>query len=106
MVAGEHTDPSSDSAVMTFIAPLTDPPPPLDHASADSDAAAEPAVKPHPADMVLHLANGDFTWESEPVAMHAFADDGEDWPAFRTTPWIPPPTIDTSADRQSAAGHA
>ncbi|KAK3283101.1 hypothetical protein CYMTET_9191 [Cymbomonas tetramitiformis] len=101
VVAGEQTDPAPADpepagSVMTFIAPVPAPPPPLDHAPADSDgAAAEPAAKPHSADMAPHSASGDFTWEPKPVAMHALIDDGEDWPAFRTTPWIPP-TTDTS----------
>ncbi|KAK3239091.1 hypothetical protein CYMTET_50952 [Cymbomonas tetramitiformis] len=95
-------DPEPAGSLMTFIAPVPDPPPPLDHAAADSDAdVAEPAAKPHPADMASHPASGDFTYEAEPVAMHAVLDDDEDWPAYRSTPWIP--SIGTSTGRQAPA---
>ncbi|KAK3233826.1 hypothetical protein CYMTET_55900, partial [Cymbomonas tetramitiformis] len=56
--------------------------------------------------MAQHPSDGDFASELEPVATLGFADLGdEDWPAFRSTPWIPP-TIDSSATRQPAADHA
>ncbi|KAK3239423.1 hypothetical protein CYMTET_50655 [Cymbomonas tetramitiformis] len=100
VVPEEQRDPPSDAAVMTFIAPLPDPPPCFDHSpSADSDVHSVPTEHPRSADMAQHPAGLDFTFEPEPVAMLGFAEGDEDWPAFRETTWTPP-TIDTSASRQ------
>ncbi|KAK3264335.1 hypothetical protein CYMTET_26915 [Cymbomonas tetramitiformis] len=51
VVADERGDPPSDAtAATTFVSPLPDPPPHLDHPpAADSDAHSVPAEQPHPA---------------------------------------------------------
>ncbi|KAK3273172.1 hypothetical protein CYMTET_18575, partial [Cymbomonas tetramitiformis] len=106
VVADEQADPAPADpepvgSVMTFIAPVPDPPPPLDHAAAGSDGdVAEPAAKTHPTDAAPYPAS-DSDCEAEPAAMHALLDDDEDWPAFRSTPWIP--QFNGSADRRAPA---
>ncbi|KAK3283212.1 hypothetical protein CYMTET_9082 [Cymbomonas tetramitiformis] len=96
-------DSAPAGSAMTFVAPVSDHPPPLDRAPPGSDGGvSEPPPKQHPADMALHPASVDFTYTPEPVALHPFIVDTEEWPAFRSTPWVPP-TIGASADRPAAA---
>ncbi|KAK3284937.1 hypothetical protein CYMTET_7434 [Cymbomonas tetramitiformis] len=56
-----------------------------------------PTAKPHPADLALHPARTDFTWDSEEVAMLGFVEGDAGLPAFRETTWIPSPAINNPA---------
>ncbi|KAK3234437.1 hypothetical protein CYMTET_55308 [Cymbomonas tetramitiformis] len=104
VVSGEQPDPPLDASAMTFVAPLPDPPPRLDHPPlAEPHGGTAPAEDLHPAGMVQHPSDEDFTCELEPIAMLGFADtEDEEWPALRSKPWIPP-TIGSSASHQPAA---
>ncbi|KAK3265017.1 hypothetical protein CYMTET_26272 [Cymbomonas tetramitiformis] len=104
VVHDEGTDPAPpDSApaasAMTFNAPVADDSLPLDHVL----PASGEDVSEHSTGAAEHCSSLDFATTSEPVALYPFVDDDtEEWPALRSTPWIPP-IIGAPADRPEAA---
>ncbi|KAK3275425.1 hypothetical protein CYMTET_16450 [Cymbomonas tetramitiformis] len=104
VVSEEQPDPPLDASAMTFVAPLPDPPPHLDHPPlAEPHGGTAPAEDPHPAGMAQHPSDEDFSFEMEPIAMLGFADpEDEEWPAFRSKPWIPPIVGSSSTDQPTA----
>ncbi|KAK3276323.1 hypothetical protein CYMTET_15593 [Cymbomonas tetramitiformis] len=102
VVPAEQSDPPTDVAAMTFVAPRPGPSPQLDHPpTAAAGGPITPAAAPHTADLALHPACTDFSWGSEDIAMLGFAEGDDEWPAFRETTWIPSPAIENPAPEQT-----